>query len=60
MDRKAGAYLFLLAFLYSVPLWIQSVWFEFYRSRGQDAASRRVPAMAAGGAAGGPVAWRSP
>ena len=29
LGRQTGAYLFLLALLYSVPLWIQSVWAEF-------------------------------
>jgi len=28
LDRQTGLYLFLLAFLYSVPLWIQSLWAE--------------------------------
>jgi D-alanyl-lipoteichoic acid acyltransferase DltB (MBOAT superfamily) len=31
LDRQTGVYLFLLAFLYSVPLWIQSVWAELHR-----------------------------
>ena len=31
LDREAGLYLFLLAFLYSIPLWIQSVWVELGR-----------------------------
>jgi D-alanyl-lipoteichoic acid acyltransferase DltB (MBOAT superfamily) len=31
LDRQTGTYLFLLAFLYSVPLWIQSVWVEVAR-----------------------------
>jgi D-alanyl-lipoteichoic acid acyltransferase DltB (MBOAT superfamily) len=26
LDRWAGLYLFLLAFVYSIPLWVQSVW----------------------------------
>jgi hypothetical protein len=30
-DRQAGLYLFLLAFGYSIPLWVQSVWFELHR-----------------------------
>jgi len=28
LDRQAAAYLFLLTFLYSVPLWAQSIWVE--------------------------------
>jgi len=31
LDRQTGVYLFLLAFLYSVPVWIQSVWAELHR-----------------------------
>jgi D-alanyl-lipoteichoic acid acyltransferase DltB (MBOAT superfamily) len=30
-DVQTGVYLFLLALLYSVPLWIQSLWVEFAR-----------------------------
>jgi alginate O-acetyltransferase complex protein AlgI len=30
-ERRAGLYLFLLAFGYSVPLWAQSVWVELHR-----------------------------
>jgi D-alanyl-lipoteichoic acid acyltransferase DltB (MBOAT superfamily) len=30
-ERQAGLYLFLLAFGYSVPLWVQSVWVERHR-----------------------------
>jgi alginate O-acetyltransferase complex protein AlgI len=30
-ERQAGLYLFLLAFGYSIPLWIQSVWVELHR-----------------------------
>ncbi len=37
-ERRAGLYLFLLAFGYSIPLWIQSVWVE--RHRGEDARDR--------------------
>jgi len=37
-ERRAGLYLFLLAFGYSIPLWIQSVWVE--RHRGEDARGR--------------------
>jgi D-alanyl-lipoteichoic acid acyltransferase DltB (MBOAT superfamily) len=31
VDRQAGLYLFLLAFLYSIPLWMQSLWVEIHR-----------------------------
>ena len=31
MDRQPGLYLFLLAFGYSVPLWIQSLWIALHR-----------------------------
>jgi alginate O-acetyltransferase complex protein AlgI len=44
IDRSTGAYFFLLTFLYSVPLWVQSVWFEFYRAPGQEPAPRVFPA----------------
>ena len=30
-DRQAGLYLFLLALLYSLPLWAQSIWVELNR-----------------------------
>jgi alginate O-acetyltransferase complex protein AlgI len=30
-DRQAGLYLFLLAFGYSIPLWVQSIWMEMNR-----------------------------
>jgi len=32
LDRQTGAYLFLLAFVYSIPLWIQSLWVELRRA----------------------------
>jgi alginate O-acetyltransferase complex protein AlgI len=32
LDVQSGIYLFLLAGLYSIPLWIQSVWVEMARS----------------------------
>jgi len=48
LGRHAGAYLFFLALLYSVPLWIQSLWAEF---GGRDL----VAAMA--GEEERPVAW---
>jgi len=31
LDRQAGLYLFLLAFGYSIPLWVQSLWIEAHR-----------------------------
>jgi hypothetical protein len=42
LDRQTGAYLFLLAFGYSVPLWIQSLWVEF-GAREEAAESRELP-----------------
>jgi alginate O-acetyltransferase complex protein AlgI len=44
-DRNIGLYLFLLAFLYSVPLWVQSIWVEVHR----DARGMRQPAALVGG-----------
>jgi alginate O-acetyltransferase complex protein AlgI len=32
LDRQVGVYLFLLALLYSLPLWIQSLWVEASRA----------------------------
>ena len=37
LDTQAAAYLFALAFIYSIPLWAQSVWVELHR----DAAGTR-------------------
>jgi alginate O-acetyltransferase complex protein AlgI len=37
LDRQTGLYLFLLAFLYSIPLWVQSAWVEVHRGE------RRAP-----------------
>ena len=31
LERQAGLYLFLLAFGYSLPLWVQSIWVELHR-----------------------------
>jgi alginate O-acetyltransferase complex protein AlgI len=39
-DQRTGLYLFLLAFVYSLPLWAQSVWVEWHR----DPAGVRQPA----------------
>ena len=45
LDRQTGTYLFLLAFAYSVPLWIQSLWVEWSaRSSTAEAAVDQVPA----------------
>jgi alginate O-acetyltransferase complex protein AlgI len=42
-DRQAGLYLFLLALLYSVPLWVQSVWVEIARAtEDQDRSDREA------------------
>jgi D-alanyl-lipoteichoic acid acyltransferase DltB (MBOAT superfamily) len=57
LDREVAAYLFILAFLYSVPLWIQSVWVEVQRSVGRTeeppASSWAWPNVAIQGAACG-------
>jgi hypothetical protein len=45
LDRQTGLYLFLLAFLYSVPLWIQSVWVELGREQKREGAAGE-PALA--------------
>jgi alginate O-acetyltransferase complex protein AlgI len=37
LDTQAAAYLFALAFIYSIPLWAQSIWVELHR----DAAGTR-------------------
>ena len=39
-DYQTGAYLFLMAAIYSVPLWVQSLWVEWHR----DASGVRQPA----------------
>jgi alginate O-acetyltransferase complex protein AlgI len=44
-DTNTGLYLFLLAFVYSIPLWIQSIWVEWHR----DAAGVRQPAPVVSG-----------
>ena len=58
LDREAAAYLFILALLYSVPLWIQSVWVELHRGRSREAdplvaSGSSWPAVALQGAACG-------
>jgi len=44
-ERQAGAYLFLLAFGYSIPLWVQSIWVELHRGQ-PDPAPVRWPVAA--------------
>ncbi len=44
LDRQAGLYLFLVAFIYSLPLWIQSVWVELGRGA-ESTAPRPFPSM---------------
>jgi D-alanyl-lipoteichoic acid acyltransferase DltB (MBOAT superfamily) len=39
LGRHTGAYLFFLALLYSIPLWVQSVWAEL---RGRDLVSAMI------------------
>ena len=58
LDRQAAEYLFILAFLYSVPLWIHSAWVEVQRARLPDADADTLsrspwPALALQGAACG-------
>ena len=36
LDLQVAAYLFILALLYSLPLWIQSVWVELHREAGSS------------------------
>jgi D-alanyl-lipoteichoic acid acyltransferase DltB (MBOAT superfamily) len=31
LDREAAGYLFMLALVYSLPLWVQSIWIELHR-----------------------------
>ena len=45
LDRDAGLYLFLLAFVYSIPLWAQSIWIEVDRGA-PEKTERAVPAAA--------------
>ena len=40
-DRQTALYVFLLAFMYSVPLWVQSAWVEWHR--GPDGQRRDTP-----------------
>src|SRR5215212_2761456 len=52
-DRQAGLYLFLLAFGYSIPLWVQSVWVELHRGQPERRAgwsAAAVRALACGAA----------
>jgi hypothetical protein len=58
LDRQTGVYLFGLASLYSLPLWVQSVWVELdrgLREEGDAAAlvSRGWPSLIVQGAACG-------
>jgi alginate O-acetyltransferase complex protein AlgI len=43
LDRQTGLYLFLLAFLYSLPLWTQSLWVELHRGAMPATDSTRPP-----------------
>ena len=50
-DRQAGLYLFLLAFLYSVPLWVHGIWALYGRpwlDRSRAAPVTRTEAWAIG------------
>jgi D-alanyl-lipoteichoic acid acyltransferase DltB (MBOAT superfamily) len=46
-ERQAGLYLFLLAFGYSIPLWVQSVWVELNRGEPARAAGWGTAALRA-------------
>ena len=41
LERQAGLYLFLLAFGYSIPLWVQSIWVEWHRGSTRSASDER-------------------
>jgi D-alanyl-lipoteichoic acid acyltransferase DltB (MBOAT superfamily) len=55
LDRQAGLYLFLMALLYSVPLWVESIAVELYRGDAARAEPSPVgwPSLIAQGAACG-------
>ncbi len=58
LDRQAGLYLFLLAVVYSIPLWVQSIWVEMHRGAAGERehaapAARRWPRLLLQGAACG-------
>ena len=57
LDYRVGLYLFLLALIYSLPLWIQSLWIEVARdhrgNRPEEAASASWGAVALQGVACG-------
>ena len=46
-ERQAGLYLFLLAFGYSIPLWVQSLWVEWRRGRPERPAGWSVAVLRA-------------
>jgi alginate O-acetyltransferase complex protein AlgI len=46
-ERQAGLHLFLLAFGYSIPLWIQSVWVELHRGQPERPAGWGIAALRA-------------
>jgi alginate O-acetyltransferase complex protein AlgI len=48
-ERQAGLYLFLLAFGYSIPLWVQSVWVELHRGEPERPEGWSVAALRAVG-----------
>jgi alginate O-acetyltransferase complex protein AlgI len=45
LDRQTGLYLFLLALVYSLPLWVQSIWVEIGRASAAGAGA--APALPA-------------
>jgi hypothetical protein len=53
LDRQVGLYLFLLALLYSVPLWMQSLWVEAARGAPEPPRELSWPRLAWQGVACG-------
>jgi D-alanyl-lipoteichoic acid acyltransferase DltB (MBOAT superfamily) len=46
-ERQAGLYLFLLAFGYSIPLWIQSIWVDLHRDQPERPVGWSIAALRA-------------
>ena len=55
LDHRIGGYLFLLAFVYSIPLWVHAAWDARARARAGDA----VPSSAAAIAGPGRMAFEA-
>jgi alginate O-acetyltransferase complex protein AlgI len=45
LDRRTGLYLFVLASIYSLPLWVQSAWVELRRGREPAADVEALPPL---------------